>query len=321
MQRTPSVFPGRRALVAPHGRRAAAACLAALAGNVGADYHHGHERAQQPARARLLPGRRPRRRRGRGRRSRLHRRRQHAGPAATERPDLRRLVRLHLRDRGRGRRPAARTDGWPSWRSNTPNQPFAEVTGPQDIDFPTKGRRVRDRRLGRHARGPHRSRRAGKAFGRAIQPARTASDAPRRTPPATSRRSTPRADRSTRTPTAPRRSRRGVRDRRRRQRPLPGQGLERLAGGDVPTRAAHLHDSVPRTTRAGVGADHGRRGQDKALYVGELTGFPFCAGVARIWRSPRRGADRASQRLQDDHGHGVREGRLALRPSVCLERS
>ena len=31
------------------------------------------------------------------------------------------------------------------------------------------------------------------------------------------------------------------------------------------------------------------RGPDGALYVGELTGFPFCAGAARVWRIPRDG--------------------------------
>ena len=43
----------------------------------------------------------------------------------------------------------------------------------------------------------------------------------------------------------------------------------------TPFPAPPVQESVPTTVV---------RGPDKALYVGELTGFPFCAGVARIWR-------------------------------------
>ncbi|MCP9486236.1 MAG: ScyD/ScyE family protein [Gaiellaceae bacterium MAG52_C11] len=45
-----------------------------------------------------------------------------------------------------------------------------------------------------------------------------------------------------------------------------------LPGGEAGPPAS---DPVPTTVV---------RGPDKALCVGELTGFPFCAGVARVWR-------------------------------------
>lgn len=47
-----------------------------------------------------------------------------------------------------------------------------------------------------------------------------------------------------------------------------------------PFPAPPVSESVPTTVV---------RGADGALYVGELTGFPFCAGAARIWRIPRSG--------------------------------
>ncbi len=264
------------------------------AGDVGADDHHGHERAQQPARARLLPGRRPRRRRGRGRRRRLHRRRQHACPAAAERPDLRRLVRLDLRDRGRGLRSAARTDGLAVLALEHPEPAVRRGNRPAGHRLPHEGTCVRDRRLGRHARGPHGTRREGEG----LRPADP--DRPERQATHRGGHRRLRADVQPRGRTGrleplrrPRRARRGVRHRRRRQRPLPGQGLERLARGDVPARAAHLHDSVPRTTRAGVGADHGRPRTGQGSLRRRADGIP----VLRRRRSdlagrPRRGAER-----------------------------
>ena len=59
--------------------------------------------------------------------------------------------------------------GWPSWRSNTPNQPFAEVTGPQDIDFPTKGRAFVTVGWGGTPAARTAPAAKGKAFGRLIQ--------------------------------------------------------------------------------------------------------------------------------------------------------
>ena len=45
--------------------------------------------------------------------------------------------------------------------------------------------------------------------------------------------------------------------------------------GASPQPGPPTSESVPTTVV---------RGPDGALYVGELTGFPFCAGSARIWR-------------------------------------
>jgi hypothetical protein len=171
--------------------------------------------------------------------------------------------------------------GWPSWRSNTPNQAFAEVTGPQDIDFPTKGRAFVTVGWGGTPAARTAPAAKGKAFGRLVQ-------------------------------TGPNGKRRVAAD---------IAGYEQAfnpAGGPVDSNPYGVLAEPGRVyvTDAGANALYQVkgwnvslvatfppqprtctppfptppvpttvvRGPDKALYVGELTGFPFCAGVARIWR-------------------------------------
>ena len=213
------------------------------------------------------------------------------------RPDLHRLVRLDLRARGRGApissadRPAGRAGG-----ANTPNQPFVEVTGPQDIDFPTKGRAFVTVGWGGTPAARSAPAAKGKAFGRLVQTGpnggrRTAADI------AGLRAGVqPRAvARSTRTPTASSPSRAA----RTSPTPAPTRSTRSRAGTSRSwrrsRRAAHLHDSVPRATGAGVGADDGRPGAGQGALRRRADGVP----VLRRRRSdlagrPRRGADRAS---------------------------
>ena len=75
-----------------------------------------------------------------------------------------------------------------------------------------------------------------------------------------------------------------LRDRRGSEHAVPRQGRTSLIVATFPAQprtcttpfpAPPVQESVPTTVV---------RGPDKALYVGELTGFPFCAGLARIWR-------------------------------------
>jgi len=175
--------------------------------------------------------------------------------------------------------------GWPSWRSNAPGQPFVEVTGPQDIDFPTKGRAFVTVGWG----GTPATRTApaakGRAFGFLVQTG----------------------------PNGKRRSAADISGFEQAFNPAGGpvdsnpygvlaepggvfvtdagaNALYQVKGWNVslvatfppqprtcttPFPAPPVQESVPTTVV---------RGPDKALYVGELTGFPFCAGDARIWR-------------------------------------
>jgi hypothetical protein len=175
--------------------------------------------------------------------------------------------------------------GWPSWRSNVPNQAFAEVTGPQDVDFPTRGRAFVTVGWGGTPAARTAPAAAGKAFGRLVQ-----------TGPAGKRRTA--ADISgfeqAHNPAG------GPVD----SNPYgvlaePGgvyvadagaNALYQVKGWNVslvatfppqprtcttPFPAPPVQESVPTTVV---------RGPDEALYVGELTGFPFCTGSARIWR-------------------------------------
>jgi hypothetical protein len=175
--------------------------------------------------------------------------------------------------------------GWPSWRSDTPNQPFVEVTGPQDIGFPTNGRAFVTVGWGGTPAARANAAASGKAFGRLVQ-------------------------------TGPKGGRRTAADIAGYEQAYnPGGGpvdsnpygvlaepggtyvtdagantLYKVNGWNVslvatfppqprtcttPFPAPPVQESVPTTVV---------RGPDKALYVGELTGFPFCAGAARIWR-------------------------------------
>ncbi|MGL6278809.1 MAG: ScyD/ScyE family protein [Gaiella sp.] len=175
--------------------------------------------------------------------------------------------------------------GWPSWRSNAPNQPFAEVTGPQDIDFPTKGRAFVTIGWGGTPAARTAAAAKGRAFGRLVQTG----------------------------PNGKRRTAADIAGYEQAFNPAGGpvdsnpygvlaepgavyvtdagaNALYRVKGWNVslvaafppaqrtcttPFPAPPVQESVPTTVV---------RGPDKALYVGELTGFPFCAGVARIWR-------------------------------------
>lgn len=176
-------------------------------------------------------------------------------------------------------------DDWPSWRSNTPNQPFAEVTGPQDIDFPTQGRAFVTVGWGGTPSARSAPAAKGKAFGYLVQTG----------------------------PNGKRRSAADIAGFEQAFNPAGGavdsnpygvlaepgavyvadagaNALYQVRGWNVslvttfpsqrrtcttPFPAPPVQESVPTTVV---------RGPDKALYVGELTGFPFCAGVARIWR-------------------------------------
>ena len=175
--------------------------------------------------------------------------------------------------------------GWPSWRSDAPGQQFVEVTGPQDIGFPTNGRAFVTVGWGGTPSARSNPAALGKAFGRLVQ-----------TGPAGKRRTA--ADiagyEQVHNPAG------GPVD----SNPYgvlsePGGTYVTDAGANTlylvkgwnvslvaafpaqprtcttPFPAPPVQESVPTTVV---------RGPDKALYVGELTGFPFCAGLARIWR-------------------------------------
>lgn len=186
-------------------------------------------------------------------------------------------------------------DGWPSWRSNAPSQPFAEVTGPQDISSDGRGRLYVSVGWGGTPAARSNPVAAGRTFGRLVK----TGPGNRRTTvadiaayeqafnpaggPVDSNPYGVLAERSSvfvadaganalyemkgkwkvsLVATFPRA-----------QNPaacrLPG------APGAITPPAPPTSDSVPTTVV---------RGPDEALYVGELTGFPFCAGAARIWK-------------------------------------
>lgn len=183
-----------------------------------------------------------------------------------------------------GEKSRAQTD-WPSWRSNAPGQPFAEVTGPQDIGFPTKGRAFVTVGWGGTPAARSAPAAKGKAFGRLMQTGpgggrRTAADIA-----GFEQAYNPAGGPIDSNPYGVLAEPGGVfvTD-------AGANALYRVKGWDVslvasfppqkracdpPFPAPPVEESVPTTVV---------RGPDKALYVGELTGFPFCAGAARIWR-------------------------------------
>ena len=174
---------------------------------------------------------------------------------------------------------------WPSWRSDTPGQPLAEVTGPQDIGFPTNGRAFVTVGWGGTPAARSNPAAKGKTFGRLVQ---TGPDGGRRTAAdiaAYEQAYNPGGGPVDSNPY-------GILAE-------PGGTYVTDAGANVlykvkgwnvslvatfpsqprtcttPFPAPPVQESVPTTVV---------RGPDRALYVGELTGFPFCAGAARIWR-------------------------------------
>ena len=175
--------------------------------------------------------------------------------------------------------------GWPSWRSDTPDQPFVEVTGPQDIGFPTNGRAFVTVGWGGTPTARSNAAAKGKAFGRLVQTGpkggrRTAADIA-----AFEQAYNPGGGPVDSNPYGVLAEPRGtyVTD-------AGANTLYKVNGWNVslvatfppqprtcttPFPAPPVQESVPTTVV---------RGPDKALYVGELTGFPFCAGAARIWR-------------------------------------
>lgn len=175
--------------------------------------------------------------------------------------------------------------GWPSWRSNTPNQAFAEVTGPQDIDFPTKGRAFVTVGWGGTPAARTAPAAKGKAFGRLVQ---TGPNGKRRTAADLAgfeQAYNPAGGPVDSNPYGLLAEPGGVY-----VADAGANALYRVKGWKVslvatfppqprtcttPFPAPPVQESVPTTVV---------RGSDKALYVGELTGFPFCAGSARIWR-------------------------------------
>ena len=175
--------------------------------------------------------------------------------------------------------------GWPSWRSDAPGQQFVEVTGPQDIGFPTNGRAFVTVGWGGTPASRSNPAALGKAFGRLVQTGpngkrRTAADIAgyeqAHNPAGGPIDSNPYGVLSEPGGTY-------VTD-------AGANALYLVRGWNVslvatfpaqprtcttPFPAPPVQESVPTTVV---------RGPDKALYVGELTGFPFCAGLARIWR-------------------------------------
>jgi hypothetical protein len=175
--------------------------------------------------------------------------------------------------------------GWPSWRSDVPDQQFVEVTGPQDIGFPTRGRAFVTVGWGGTPAARSNPAALGKAFGRLVQTGpggkrRTAADIAgyeqAHNPAGGPVDSNPYGVLAEPGGTY-------VTD-------AGANALYLVKGWNVspvatfppqprtcttPFPAPPVQESVPTTVV---------RGPDKALYVGELTGFPFCAGAARIWR-------------------------------------
>lgn len=186
-------------------------------------------------------------------------------------------------------------EGWPSWRSNTPGQSFAEVTGPHDIGFPVRGRAYVTVGWGgtpaARAVGPAR----GRAFGRLVKTGPNGSRVTAADIAAYEQAWNPAGGPVDSNPygllaepdqvfvadaganalyrvtgrwnvslvtTFPR---------------VENPSSCRLPGppGATTPPAPATSDPVPTTVV---------RGPDRVLYVGELTGFPFCAGAARIWK-------------------------------------
>lgn len=184
---------------------------------------------------------------------------------------------------------------WPSWRSDVPGQTFAEVTGPQDISFPALGRAFVTVGWGAtpaaRSAGPARGRtfgmlvKTGREGGRttwadiaAFEQAWNPASGPVDSNPygvLAERGKTYVADAGANALYVVR----GKWDTSlvttfaRTQNPAEC----RIPGGPgvVGPPAPSSSDPVPTTVA---------RGPDGALYVGELTGFPFCAGAARIWK-------------------------------------
>lgn len=186
-------------------------------------------------------------------------------------------------------------EGWPSWRSNASGQPFAEVTGPHDIGFPVRGRAFVTVGWGgtpaARSVGPAR----GRAFGRLIRTGPQGSRVTAADIAAYEQAWNPAGGPVDSNPygllaepdqvfvadaganalyrVTGRWNVSLVATFPRTQNPstcrLPG------APGAVTPPAPPSSEPVPTTVV---------RGPDKALYVGELTGFPFCAGAARIWK-------------------------------------
>ena len=183
-----------------------------------------------------------------------------------------------------GEQARGQTD-WPSWRSDAPNQPFVEVTGPQDIGFPTNGRAFVTVGWGGTPADRSNPAARGKAFGRLVQ---TGPDGGRRTAAdiaAYEQAYNPGGGPADSNPYGILAEPGGtyVTD-------AGANALYKVKGWNVslvatfppqprtcttPFPAPPVQESVPTTVV---------RGPNKALYVGELTGFPFCAGAARIWR-------------------------------------
>jgi hypothetical protein len=184
---------------------------------------------------------------------------------------------------------------WPSWRSNVPGQAFAEVTGPQDISFPFRGRAFITVGWG----GTPETRREAPARGRSFGLLLKSGPDDKRTAwadiagyeqawnpaggPVDSNPYGILAEKGrtyvvdaganalyrvqgkwnvSLVTTFPRTTN-------------PADCRIPVAPGVVGPPAPPSSEPVPTTVA---------RGPDGALYVGELTGFPFCAGAARIWK-------------------------------------
>lgn len=184
---------------------------------------------------------------------------------------------------------------WPSWRSDIPGQAFAEVTGPQDVSFPFLGRAFVTVGWGgtpaARRDGPAR----GRTFGMLVKTGPNGGRTAWADIAAFEQAWNPAAGPVDSNPYGVLAEKTGVyvvdaganalyRVQGKWNTSLvatfartqnPAECRIPVGPGVVGPPAPPSSEPVPTTVA---------RGPDGALYVGELTGFPFCAGAARIWR-------------------------------------
>jgi hypothetical protein len=191
--------------------------------------------------------------------------------------------------------------GWPSWRSDAPNQPFAEVTGPQDISVAVRGRAYVSVGWGGTPASRSNPAARGKAFGRLVKTGPTGGRTTVADIAAYEQSFNPASGPVDSNPygilaepssvfvaDAGANALYEMKGKWKVSLVATFPRAQNPAGCRIPAApgvqgppAPPTSEFVPTTVV---------RGLDKALYVGGLTGFPFCAGAASIWKVVPGGA-------------------------------
>lgn len=184
---------------------------------------------------------------------------------------------------------------WPSWRSDVPGQPFAEVVGPQDISFPFRGRAFIVVGWGGTPTARREAPARGRTFGMLVKTGPPGARVSWADIAGYEQAWNPASGPVDSNPYGVLAEKRGVFVADAGANALyvvrgkwntslvtafprtqnPAECRIPVGPGVVGPPAPPSSEPVPTTVA---------RGPDGALYVGELTGFPFCAGAARIWR-------------------------------------